>query len=168
MISNPVQSDLVLAISSDNHMLHVGPAAEMVNHLRGDPAAKQLEFYDARGQRRSIDSLESLEGDGAEAQAAGNGGVEDVMRTAPPELGKNQQVLLRRIRAALDFAQTVLTARPELGEQGPNFPVETEVPRPHGSYPEVLEQLTVAFDSLAPSNRGNWLHNLYHAATGTS
>jgi hypothetical protein len=203
MTSNPDESDLVLAISPDNRMMHVGPACELLDHVlraREDPSAPLgLELYDVTGRRRSIHSLhtqwcsapdepeepealgvrvdqlevdegevdelelDQLEADQGEVDEREADGREVADRRRP-----RQRVLLRRIRESLDLGQSVLSAHPELGNQGPNVPPATEVPRPEGSYPEVLERLAFEFSPLAPGNRGNWLHNLYHAATGTS
>ena len=94
-----------------------------------------------------------------------------VFAPADDDARPSQADLLRRIDEALDFAQSYLSAHPEAGNQGVGIPAATEVPRPHGSYPEVLEALAAELSPLDPdvqSNRGNWFHNLWHAANGTS
>lgn len=169
-----VETNLVLGISPDNELLHVGPAEALLHHLgvntahnpksiSSTAALDELEYFDIVGRPVSREEF---------AQQAGATGTRVLNDDCDTSQGKdrwaeNRCVLIGRINAALDFAQAYLTEHPEAGNQGPNFPVETEVPRPTGSYQAVLAQLSGLFVPLnAHSNRGNWFHNLWHAAHG--
>ena len=178
-----VQRDLLLCISPDNHMMHVGPASEVLPHVALSAAADvdsrtavrpaPLEVYDITGRRVAPDGLRQM------ADAAARGA-----RRSPDSFGDpdrfepvrkpgrvSRRVLLRRINESLDFAQAYLTDHPDAGVQGPGIPPATEVPRPEGTYPEVLQALANELSPLDPnvhSNRGNWFHNLWHAANGTA
>jgi hypothetical protein len=169
-----VETDLVLGISPANDLMHVGPASALLHHLSvataqnlaltsSTSALDEMEYFDIVGRPVSLTEF---------AQQASSGATADFGRDSGPVKGKDpwakrRRILLRRINAALDFAQAYLTEHPEAGNQGPNFPVETEVPRPTGSYQSVLAQLSGLFVPLEGlSHRGNWFHNLWHAARG--
>ena len=185
-----IESDLLLCISPDNRMLHVGPAVEVIPHvaLSATTAAKSrtqrppqaLEVYDIRGVRITPARLRQLAAtgkgtSGAELRQGGAKGSDpfgDPTRFVPSGDGERQsrRVLLRRVNEALDFAQAYLTGHPESGFRGPGIPRATEVPRGDGGYADVLQVLATELSPLDPdvhSNRGNWFHNLWHAANGT-
>ncbi len=165
---------LVLAISSDDSMLHVGSASGVLAHL-APPSPKRpgrpspphftphavtrtavgvtpgscLQLFDVSGVRLTIRSPRKNS---------------TLAAVHPPEVVP-ERALLARISAALDHMQSVLDANPALGKDGQIQ--HDSVPRPEGSLIEVLTQLAVFFDPLDPkiqTNRGNWLHNLAHAA----
>lgn len=195
-----VESDLLLCISPDNRMMHVGPAAAVLPHVElsaraalddeaGPDSARRphpprprlepLEVYDVTGRQIPPAELPTLATAAEQRQqrrpAGGSdpGGFDDPAGFVPVPHPRpaDQHRLLDRINESLDFVQAYLTAHPEAGAQGPNIPPKTEVPRPTGSYPEVLAALSSELAPLDPkvqSNRGNWFHNLWHAATGTS
>jgi hypothetical protein len=122
-----------------------------------------MEYFDIVGRRVSLTEVVQQASAGAAADFENDGGPFQ----GKDRWAKQRRILLRRINAALDRAQAYLTEHPEAGDQGPNFPVETEVPRPTGSYQSVLAQLSGLFVPLeGQSNRGNWFHNLWHAARG--
>jgi hypothetical protein len=182
--------DLLLCISPDNTMLHVGPAAEVLPHvalsaeaqpaaaktqLRLPPAPKPLEVYDITGRRVPPVRLPELAQptDGGATAARRRGGFGDPNRFPPVDHPSrpDRRRLRRRINQSLDFAQAYLTAHPEAGQRGPGIPPATDVPRPRGGYAEVLQALADQLSPLDPNvqtNRGNWFHNLWHAANGTS
>jgi hypothetical protein len=185
-----IEPDLLLCISPDNRMLHVGPAREVLPHValsattatksRTQRPPKPLEVYDIRGARISPDRLPKLaSAGGASSDAELREGISkttdpfaDPTRFVPTIGGEHQtrRVLLRRVNQALDFAQAYLTAHPEAGSRGPGIPTATEVPRSHGGYADLLQVLANELSPLDPnvhSNRGNWFHNLWHAANGT-
>jgi hypothetical protein len=167
---------LVLAITRDDTLLHVGSAGGVVAHLapvRGRPKAplrttrslftphavtleavevspaRSIQLFDAAGVRLTIRSpLKNP----------------TVAAVQPPDV-LPEKYLLARISAVLDHMQAALDANPDLGKDGPLQ--HDSVPRPEGSLAEVLSQLAASFEPLdpqTPSNRGNWLHNLAHAA----
>jgi hypothetical protein len=185
-----IEPDLLLCISPDNRMLHVGPAREVLPHValsattttksRTQRPPQPLEVYDIRGARISPDRLPQLaSAGGASSDAELREGISkttdpfaDPTRFVPTIGGERQtrRVLLRRVNQALDFAQAYLTAHPEAGSRGPGIPTATEVPRSHGGYADLLQVLANELSPLDPnvhSNRGNWFHNLWHAANGT-
>lgn len=205
------EPDLLLCISPDNRMMHIGPASEVLRHVAvsaaagGSPAqpsatartapkrmpvtahqpstAAPLEVYDIAGRRIPPDRLAELAQPGAPSQpTAGRdtvlarrlpGGFDDPEHFPPAGSShrESRRTLLRRINESLDFAQAYLTEHPQAGYQGPGIPPATEVPRPTGTYAEVLQALASQLAPLDPnvqSNRGNWFHNLWHAANGTS
>lgn len=185
-----VDPDLLLCISPDNRMLHVGRAPEVLPHValsaavaptaRAIQQPAPLEVYDVTGRRVPPQELQHL------ADVADPGGMSAARRakrtpgsfTDPDRFvpvhhpdRETRRTLLRRVNASLDFVQAYLTAHPEAGYQGPGVPAATEVPRPEGTYAEVLQGLADQLYPLDPnvqSNRGNWFHNLWHAANGTS
>ena len=184
-----VEPDLLLCISPDNHMLHVGPAREVLPHValsattttksRSQRPPQPLEVYDIRGVRISPDRLPQLASAGEGSEAEAREGISkrsdpfmEPTRFVPSAGGERQsrRVLLRRVNQALDFAQAYLTAHPEAGFRGPGIPRATEVPRSDGGYADLLQVLATELSPLDPnvhSNRGNWFHNLWHAANGT-
>jgi hypothetical protein len=178
-----VEPDLLLCISPDNRMLHVGPAAEVLPHVALSAAVNTgaravqrpapLEVFDVTGRRVAPEELQRLADAGTRRARQAPDGFGDPDRFVPVQRPArvSKRVLLRRIYASLDFAQAYLTEHPEAGNQGPSIPPATQVPRPVGTYPEVLQALAAQLAPLDPdvqSNRGNWFHNLWHAANGTS
>ena len=173
----PVQSNLLLCISPDNHMLHVGPALDVMAHVLVDVAPIEsipptpLEVYDITGRRLTFKEIGDLAGAVAGEPAPLERQGRSIIFAPPAKDGcVTEATLLRRIGESLDFAQSYLTAHPEAGDQGPNVPPVTEVPRPQGSYAEVLEGLAGELFPLNPNTQthsANWFHNLWHAATGT-
>lgn len=182
-MGNTVEPDLLLCISPDNTMLHVGRAPEVLPHValsastaasaRGRKRPVPLEVYDITGRRvppRELPRLVTAPGHRVE-RPPGEFGDPDSFEPVRGRDRESRRTLLRRIESSLDFVQAYLTAHPEAGYQGPGIPPVTEVPRPRGTYPEVLQALADQLYPLDPhvhSNRGNWFHNLWHAATGTS
>lgn len=155
-----MQSDLVLAINVDNGLVHVGPGGELVEHITvvtkkdRDPLLG-FEFYDICGSRLI---LKKVDGHFALTESK-----------SPIEV--DEQTLLERIYEGLTILQRYLDENPDAGNQGGGRPPITTVPRPEGSFPDVLEQLAQLMSPLDPDARpdqGNWFHNLWHAATGTS
>ncbi|HEY5979702.1 MAG TPA: hypothetical protein VIT41_08705 [Microlunatus sp.] len=186
-----VESDLLLCISPDNRMLHVGPAAEVIPHValsatsasrtRTRRPPQPLEVYDLRGARISPDRLRRLATAGEhpadtelrEGIAKSSDPFSDPQRFVPAgkEVRQSRRLLLHRVNEALDFVQAYLTAHPEAGFRGPGIPRATEVPRSKGGYADLLQVLATELSPLDPavhSSRGNWFHNLWHAANGTS
>ncbi|HEY5845437.1 MAG TPA: hypothetical protein VIT42_01485 [Microlunatus sp.] len=168
---------LVLAIAHDDTLLHVGSAAEVLAHLApsipGRPQSSSstgshaftlpagtrisvkstpaisLQLFDSRGVRLTIHSPRKHPA---------------VAAVFPPDTVP-ERVLLARISAVLDHMQKALDANPDLGKDGRIQ--HDSVPRPDGSLIDVLTQLAALFEPLdprIPTNRGNWLHNLAHAA----
>jgi hypothetical protein len=181
-MESTVEPDLLLCISPDNQMLHVGPASEVLPHValsatvdpqaRAAPAPSPLEVYDVEGRRIPPDRLQQLADSGAAAARRAAGGFDDPDRFLPVRgrERESRRTLLRRINESLDFAQAYLREHPVAGNQGPGIPAATEVPRPRGTYAEVLQALSAQLAPLDPnvqSNRGNWFHNLWHNANGT-
>ena len=166
----------VLAITSDDSLLHVGSADGVMAHLapvRARPEAplrttrslltphavtlaaaeaspaRSIQLFDAAGVRLTIRSPRK----------------NPTMAAVQPPDVLPEKYLLARISAVLDNMQSALDANPDLGKDGPLR--HDSVPRPEGSLVEVLTQLAASFEPLDPqirSNRGNWLHNLAHAA----
>lgn len=189
-MATTIDTDLLLCISPDNRMLHVGPAAEVLPHValsatstsrsRTQRPPQPLEVYDLRGARIAPDRLRQLASAGD--RPAGTELREGIARTPDPfsdphrfvpagkEMRQSRRILLRRVNEALDFAQAYLTEHPEAGSRGPGIPRATEVPRSDGGYAALLAVLAAELSPLDPnvhSNRGNWFHNLWHAANGT-
>lgn len=183
--------ELVLAISNDDTVLHVGSAHAVRGHLLRSrpipprqpgelpgavpaeliappsqpdfaphalrladiaqtPLPAGLQLFDARGQRLTLTGL----------------AAQSTFRAVIPADVVPEAVMLARITAALDHMDALLAHEPELGNDPPRQ--HAEVPRPQGcTLPEVLAELEGFFFPLDPdiaSNRGNWLHNLAHAA----
>lgn len=169
---------LVLVITSDDTLLHAGSGSGVIAHLapakspapeasslgsepprfaphvltraavEAEPASS-LQLFDAAGVRLTI-------------RAPKKGG--QLVAVYPPDV-VSEDALLARISAALDHMQSVLDADPDLGKDGPIQ--HDAVPRPEGSLVEVLTELSAFFEPLdprIPPSRGNWLHNLAHAA----
>ena len=111
--------------------------------------ASSIQLFDASGVRLTIRSPRKNP---------------TVAAVYPPDV-VSETALLARIAAALDHMQSALDANPDLGQDGPIH--HDAVPRPEGLLVEVLTQLAAFFEPLDPkisTNRGNWLHNLAHAA----
>jgi len=146
----------VLTIAEDDSALHVGRAEYAAIHFGGagssTTAIKRastttIEHYDPTGQRLRM------------VKVAGGWGVAADGSPPVPE-----QILLDRVDTALRHMQAVLE---EQGGGTRLAPViyEGDVPRPTGPLPAVLSKLSVEFEYLIPSpSRGNWLHQLAHAA----
>jgi hypothetical protein len=131
----------VLAIMPDNGSLHVGVADTAASHLAMDLAEGEPDYFDQQGRPLALVTSQ-------------NGTSVFTVDLRVPAVAES--VLLGRINAALDHLREVQIGSPD-GEGG-------EVPRPTGSLEHVLGQLAIAFDFLEDSNKGNWFHNLAHAA----
>lgn len=123
-------TDLVLAITSDDLMFHSGTRRWVLDHVFGidpdtggrrdlhlaapDAGGVRLEIFDAQGH--------ALRAESGDLVAVGSGDVD-------PDL------LVARVTAVLDRAREHLEAHPEL-----DVPASV-VPRPTGSLPEVLAAL---------------------------
>lgn len=158
---------VLLAVSDDDRTVHVGSAGAMAAHLTTEgglaQSAVSFEFFGPDGQPWSPGKV-----NGAFALQPTPG--------APPT---DPQLLLDRIDAALAHMQVYLDRHPELGagsgqvagesrfvaQRSGQLLLAARVPRPTGTLPQVLAALQAEYDFLAPSpTRGNWLHNLAHAA----
>lgn len=168
---------LVLAITSDDSLLHVGGASGVLAHLAppipprpgAAPRSSPPRFTPHAVTGTTVDATP-----GSCLQLFDDSGVRLTIRSprknstlvaVHPRDVVSERVLLARISAALDHLQSTLDANPHLGKDGPIQ--HDSVPRPEGSLIEVLTQLATFFEPLdprIPSNRGNWLHNLAHAA----
>lgn len=170
--------DLVLAITSDDSLLHVGPASGVTAHLaprisaRPEVASQRTSpspFTPHAVTRATVEatpagSIQLFDASGVRLTIRSPRKNPTVVAVHPPDVVP-EQVLLARISAALDHMQSALDANPDLGKDGPIQ--HDSVPRPEGSLVEVLTQLAALFEPLDPriaTNRGNWLHNLAHAA----
>lgn len=154
-------TDLVVAISTDNTFLHVDELGGLIGHLHvhaeesATPSAaahnhdeRVVQFFDSTGHRL----LPKL-----------NPNLQLVGFTVSAEDPMSAELLLGRIGEALDAAQARLDADPDLGKQQ-SLPTATEVPRPTGSLADVLGSLASEFDMQAGSggHRAGWFHNLFH------
>ena len=138
-------SEYVLAIMPDNRSLHVGMADSAALHMSGDRIDGEPDYYDMTGRPLIL------------TREFGTWVFE--LNTRAASVPEN--VLLGRINAALDHLQEVLN---EQISEGLPDDEGGEVPRPTGSLDHVLGQLAIAFDNLEDTNKGNWFHNLAHAA----
>jgi hypothetical protein len=136
----------VLAIMPDNGSLHVGTADAAAPHLATDVAEGEPDYFDQEGRPLAL-------------VTAQNGTSVFTVDMRVPAVAES--VLLGRINAALDHLQEVLN---EQISEGLPDDEGGEVPRPTGSLDHVLGQLAIAFDNLEDTNKGNWFHNLAHAA----
>lgn len=191
--------ELVLAISSNDSILHVGTAQAVRDHLlakrssspgppppppppgppppegadpvelAGPPSRPRFEPHLMRLSEASLTPLPSglqlFDARGQRLTLTGLGAAASFRAVLPPDV-VSEEVLLARIAAALDHLDELLVQQPELGVDPPRRHVQ--VPRPQGcTLPDVLAELDRSFFPLDPniaSNRGNWLHNLAHAA----
>jgi hypothetical protein len=152
----PVDGDaLLLAIAPDNATVHVGPANLMAGHV-------SLGLHAATAKLRAplpLPTLELFDESGRRLTPVWVGG-QLTFTLDPTQAPTDEQLLLDRIDAALAQLQVQQDLKPL-----PNGPADGRVPRPVGSLPEVIGKLAVEFDFLSPApNRGNWLHQLAHAA----
>jgi hypothetical protein len=138
-------NEYVLAIMPNNRSLHVGMADSAAPHMAGDSLEGEPDYYDKNGRPLVLITAQ-------------NGNSVFTLDLRSP--GVAEAVLLARINAALDHLQEVLNEQIRDGVPGE----VGEVPRPSGSLEVVLGQLAIAFDFLDDTNKGNWFHNLAHAA----
>lgn len=177
---------VVLAISHDNLMVHCGPAVDLIAHVgvaaHNPPIAAPAPTRPPMLLRRTTGGapltgrplggpmLEYFDIHGEGLGAPRGGAFAPLAAGEPVDLKARRRILLARIDEGLDNLQRALDENPELGNRGPGLPPLLAVPRPTGSYRDVVTELADWFFPLNPQihlNRGNWFHNLWHAATGT-
>ena len=169
---------LVLAITSDDSLLHVGSASGVIAHLAySAPVTPEVASLrrsttpftphattHATVEATPTSSIQLFDASGTRLTIRSPRKNPTLAAVHPPDVS-SETGLLARISAALDQMQSALDANPQLGKDGPIQ--HDSVPRPDGSLVEVLTQLAAFFEPLDPriaTNRGNWLHNLAHAA----
>jgi hypothetical protein len=134
-------SAYVLAITRNNQAVHVGRADTAAEHFTLSGTSALLDYFDGDG--RPLMLLRSRNGT-------------SLFEVNPAGTQVDDEVLLERIDTALAHMQVVQNQQGQASD---------EVPRPLGSLEEVLRELGNAFDNLVTvPTKGNWLHNLSHAA----
>ncbi len=150
-------SALVLAITPQDNLLHVGTAAALLGHLHEEDL--DLEFYDATGQRlRPVKDAATGKTDGLVPDPeAGSPGAAD------------RQLLIDRIDVFQARVQVVLDRRMAEGYYDPDPPPWVRAPRVDGELKEMLLALDALDGSLPDPTEpdpGSPLHNLWHATFG--
>jgi hypothetical protein len=155
--------ELVLAIATTDDWLHAGRVSEVLDHARshrggqGHPggsgllhpeSGRLLDFFDADARRVHPVLDDRLE-------------VGVLVRTEGDPDGEVRD----RIERVLARAQHFLEENPG-GGPAAHWPARTQVPRPDGSFEEVVAALRTATNGSRNSHSGGWLHNLMHAMGG--
>lgn len=165
MSRNLRDTDLVVAISTDDSFLHINPLAELLGHMRQHVEEESGTHAVHEGHDGHVGDtrvLEFFDAGGRPLHPQLNPDLQLVGFFTDPEVQVATDELLTRISRALDGAQAKLDADPDLGKQQ-GLPPATDVPRPNGSLEEVLANLAAAFDMHpGAGHRAGWFHNLFH------
>ena len=149
-------SEPVVALTVDDSLLHVAPAAEVLSHLlaeagpNGSLDPSQWEFF---GRDGTMLALEADPATGAPTL------VENAAAGEPSDL--DRRLLLDRIDAFLARAQVTLTRELQIGVSS----VHRRVPRLTGDLPDVVAGLALLMslpESVNQPHSRNWVHNLGH------
>lgn len=124
---------IVLAIATDDRIMHVGPAFALLDHVREgtDPPPADLEFYDASARRLAV--------------VGGDLAVDH----ATPAL--DERFLLDRIDVVQARMQVALDRHPLVPDTEGDR-VITRLPRVSGELPEVLDVLAFLGGDLPAAN----------------
>lgn len=146
----------VVAITVDDTLLHIAPAAEVLAHLAdeaGHPGALDPQLWEFFAADGTVLTQETDPGTGAVTLAP------DTSLAAPADL--DRRLLLDRIDSFLAKVQVLLTRDLQTGVAAEH----TRVPRLSGDLPDVVAGLaavlTVPKSVVQPDSR-DWVHNLGH------
>lgn len=150
----------VLAITASNTLLHVAPAAKVLEHIDAEDGIAEegmplpdWEYFDATGR-----PLDRIEENGVSVLRA------DETLPEPGEL--ERRLLVDRIDVFLAAVQVLLTSDLVDGI----IPEHIRVPRATGDLREVLVGLAAVMslpaDVTEPDIRQDWLHNFGHRLFG--
>ena len=140
-------SELMLMISSGDRFLHVGTAAELIEHVRANPE-----------ESGCADAVEFFDNDGTPLMPVVDRDLVVVGFRAVPGAPADAETVLRRIEVVLGHARTSVTDDPQLTN-----PPGRMVPDLRGSLPEVVEALHHELELDTPNEHASgWFHNLMH------
>lgn len=150
----------VLAITAENDLMHIAPAAAMLEHIDGEateagPAGDPVpvyEFYDLTGRPLQL------------VTAASGGQSLEPVPGAPDPTPLGRQLLVDRIDLVMARTQVVLSTDLANGVAADG----ARVPRVQGDLREVVTALAavVTFDDDSGPRPGNWVHNMKHRIFG--
>ena len=156
--------ELVLVIATTDDWLHAGTVSEVLEHARwhrdgtGHPGGpdeprpehgRLLDVFDAQARRVQPVLDERFE-------------VGALIR---PDEEPDPEVRYR-IERVLDLAQEFLDESPQGAAAAVRWPVGVEVPRPDGSFEDVVAALGSATNVRPNAHSAGWFHNLLHAMRG--